>query len=157
MDTRTIKEQLRSSVEMKRIRSQALGAFLGVGLTFVLALFWHRQPGPGYWAVLLWSAMAILVPVALVALWEMTRILRRSEAYFLCRATLDQPHITAWKAHHVYYTLTLEDPVYGCKYHVKTRSIFQRRGFIGLLEVEYTGRNVTVAYNRATETVVVIG
>ena len=158
MNTRENFRKLHASLEMRLIRNRLLAACLGVAAMFVITLIrQERTLDAMNLKIMIGCAAAVVLQTALVSFFQAYRILRKPEAYIFCRAALDVPHLTRWQAHRVYYSLVLEDPVYGYKYYVNTRAIFQRRGILGLLAEDYTGRTVTVAYNRITETVVVIG
>lgn len=153
-----IRQRLLRSMELGLTWKKLLIACLSVTVAFIyMVLRQHHEPGDPFWIIGAWTAAAVIVPVFLGCILRTAWVMRCPEQYIFCSAVLDQPHVTLWQHRCVYYTVCLEDPVYGYKYTANTRAIFQRRGFIGPLADAYTNRTVTVAYNRKTETVVVIG
>ena len=148
MDTE-IKEKLKCSLEIAHIRSAlAVWSFLVAAYITALTLFWG---GFTFTAIL---CGAFLLPIWVAYGWRWFRVFRKMEHYTFHKALLRQPH--ANKFHAFYFTVELTSAEKG-RITTKTSSIFLARGWLGPLMEDYVNQTITVAYNPATETLVVIG
>lgn len=82
-------------------------------------------------------------------------ILRKADSYRFYRAELTQPH-RRFPLKSMYFTVVLEDGD-GTKHVLETHAIFAYHGLAGPLMKDYVNRTVTIAHNRETGMVVVIG
>ena len=108
----------------------------------------------------MWLTMGIMLavfyaPLLGFYLWRILRIFRQAEHYSFCRTTLDRPHSGIMR-NTMNFSVLIRLPD-GTQRMRSTHSIFYAYGFTGPLMEDYINREVTVAYNEETETVVVIG
>lgn len=155
MDIQTIKERIRNSLEMHALwQNLALVLVIGVPFTFLYGLF-NGGFGGHFWILAVMVFVLMVLPVALFCTIRTIRIYRRPGSYIFCRTTLSKPR-SLWK-HKMCYTVVLEDPEDGSKFLADTHAIFYSHGVMQPTIEEYTNRAVTIAYNRETGMVVVIG
>lgn len=153
MDKHQIREQLRSSLEFRNLWQQFLITFVLLGIFLLFA--WARTPSDGG-AIALSVGGLIIAPYLLFCVIRTVKIFRRLEDYFICRSVLRQPH-GGMLRDTMYFTTQVEDPADGKKYFVDTHAIFYARGILQPLMEDYVNSTVTIACNRETGMVVVIG
>lgn len=150
MDTSEIRETLKCSMEIAHIRSAVtINTIIVAAYIGLLILSW------GGWVLALATGSLVLIPLWISYGWRSWKIFQSPGSYVFCRAKLSQPHSGSWH-HAMHFTVVLETEAKG-KFVVNTASIFQTRGWLGPLLEDYVNREVTIAYNEDTETVVVIG
>ena len=154
MDTQQNKERLRSSLEMQALwRNLIIALAIAVPVTLIYAI--ADSPKYFFWSFAGLIFGVIVAPIALFCIIRTICIYRCPDQYIFCKGVLAQPHGGFWRDS-IFYTVVLEDPEDGRKFFVDTHAIFNARGGHPSLE-EYTNKTVTIAYNRETEMVVVIG
>ena len=157
MDKKQIQERLKSSLEFQVLwRDFVISAVILIPLTLLLALR-RRVFDDACWPMFFLPVGIILVPYLLFCLIRTVNIFRRPEDYFFCKTTLSRPHGAPFLRDRVYFTALVEDPADGSRYAVDTHAIFLTRGIVSPLMEDYTNAAVTVACNRETGMVVVIG
>ena len=150
MDTNEIKEKLKCSLEIAHIRSEIIVcAFITAAYIALFTLAW------GGWVLALIIGMVVLVPFLCWEGWRIRKIYREPAGYVFCKATLSQPH-SGKRQGAFYFTVVLETEEKGT-FAANTSPIFQSGGWMGPLLEDYVNQKVTIAYNRDTEQVVVIG
>ena len=157
MNTSEIRRYLWDSLELHCIRRN-------IGLVLVVVPLVLLPTGcvkigfqdPHFWLLTAMIAVLIILPFLIHGIWVTLRAFRCPEHYIFCKASLTKPHGSTWGRGAMYFTVVLEDPEEG-KFFVDTRPIFQSHGLEGPLMEEYLNKTVTIAYNRETEVVVVIG
>ena len=153
MDRKGIKEYLRDSLELKVLWTNFL---LVVVMVAVIACL---RAGANMGRESFWLATSIVfavcaLPYLVFCTIRTLRIFRKAEDYFFCRVKLSNP-MGGFLRNTICYRVLLEDPADGKKFFADTHALFATRGPLGL--EEYTGRTVTIGYNRQTGMVVVIG
>ena len=98
----------------------------------------------------------IIDPAVVYELIQLGRIYREPEEYIFCKAELCQPRHAPWTRGCFTFCAVIETEREG-RFLVETQPIFLSHGFGGPLMEDYVGKTVTLAWNRETETVVVIG
>lgn len=155
MDTQQIKERLRGSLEIAVLwRNLALILVIGVPFTLIYGLL-NGGFGDFFWALAAMVFGFMVVPVTAFCIIRTVLIYRKPQSYIFCRTKLAQPR-SSWK-YMMYYTMVLEDPEDGRKFIADTNAIFYSHGTMSPTIEEYTNKTVTIAYNRETGSVVVIG
>lgn len=156
METKQIRERLKHSLEMQ-VLWRNLWITLAVTIPVMLFYLIREQD---HLKIFLPFALLItcvmVVPVLIFCTVRTVRIFAKPEHYIFCRGVLAQPH-GGMVRHSVYYTVVLEDPEDGSKFFVDTHAIFYSHGSMSPTIEEYTNKTVTIAYNRETGMVVVIG
>ena len=153
MDKKQIHAQLRSSLEFKTLWNYFIVTAVILSL-FLLFAEW-RNPGEGNGiAAIIYGLM--LAPYLIFCTIRTFNIFRKAEHYAFCKATLSQPHGGLIRDT-IYFTAMVEDPAGGRKYGVDTHAIFFSRGICQPLMETYANTTVTLAVNRETGMVVVIG
>ena len=155
METKEIQQRLRSSLEVTCARNDLIMYLVGIPLCAALVMFTKGRNHPEHWPAVSLLAAIMLLPFAVFDLLRIIRIFRKPEAYIFCRAKLTQPHPGSLR-HTMYYTVLLEDED-GRKFPADTHAIFYTHSIVGPTIEDYTNKTVTIAYNRETEMVVVIG
>lgn len=153
MDKKEIHARLRSSLEFKQLWSYFLITAVILSL-FLLFAEW-RNPGEGNGIGAIVYSLFI-APYLIFCTIRTFNIFREAEHYAFCRATLSQPHGGLIRDT-IYFTAMVEDPAGGRKYGVDTHAIFFTRGICQPLMETYANTTVTLAVNRETGMVVVIG
>ena len=102
-----------------------------------------------------WFYMALFLPFVLFYLIRAVQILGKPESYRFYKTQLTQPH-QKYPLKSMCFKVVLEDEGVR-RYIVDTHAIFAAHGIIGPLMEDYVDRTVTVAYNKETGMVVVIG
>lgn len=155
-DATKTRQRLWDSLEMYTIRRDAVLCTLLVAIVLCIQ---SCAAGPGSGDVWLVSAIIggiTLLPFWCFWIWRTIQIFRRPEDYFFCRCQLSSFHHRFFTKGAMYFTVVLDDPE-GGRILAETHAIFQSYGVMEPLLENYTGRTVTIAYNRETEMVVVIG
>lgn len=155
-NTSDISRKLKGSLEMACIRRELILYFLvmAAGILIAGASYGHAE-NAAFWIDVAVLFLVIFLPFVIFYLWRIICIWRERDQYILCRAVLSQPH-QKMLLRTMYFTVVLEDPA-GGKFSADTHAIFQCHGIIGPLVEDYINRTVTIAYNRETGMVVVIG
>ena len=153
MDKKEIHARLRSSLEFKQLWSYFLITTVILSL-FLLFAVW-RNPGEGNGIAAIVYGLFI-APYLIFCTIRTFNIFRKAERYAFCQATLSQPHGGLIRDT-IYFTAMVEDPAGGRKYGVDTHAIFFSRGICQPLMETYANTTVTLAVNRETGMVVVIG
>ena len=153
MDKKEIHARLRSSLEFKQLWSYFL---ITTVILSLFALFTAvRDSGTG-WGISVTVYGLMLMPYLIFCTIRTVNIFRRLDDYFICRSVLRQPHGGLIRDT-IYFTAMVEDPAGGRKYGVDTHAIFFTRGIFQPLMEDYANTTVTLACNRDTGMVVVIG
>ena len=153
MDKMKIRQQLRSSLELKQLWTCCIITVTVCALFLFSAVSQDTERAWGIGFVILGVMMG---PYLLFCTIRTVKIFRRAEAYTICRATLTTPHGGPLRDT-IYYTALVTDPDTGEKFFVNTHAIFFARGIVQPLMEDYTNATVTIAWNRETGMVVVIG
>ena len=153
MDQKQIKEQLRGSMELKLLWGRFLFTTVIVFLLCVVRSIFNGG-FESFWMATGIICGVTLVPYVIFCAVRTARIFHRAGDYFFCRVKLCNPHGGVLRDS-IYFSVLLEDPVDKKKFFADTHAIFATRGFPRL--DEYLNSSVTVAYNRRTGMVVVIG
>lgn len=148
-----IRARLWASAEMAHVRVQFLFWAAGFGLCLLLC-------GAGENWRLTFPTLAVclsvtFLPVLIFWLVRTWRIFRKAEHYVFCPAELSQPHHAPYGRGLFSFMGVIETERDG-RFAVETHAIFQASG-IGLVMEDYLGKTVTLAWNRETDMVVVIG
>ena len=153
MDKKEIHARLRSSLEFKQLWSYFLITAVILSL-FLLFAVW-RNPGEGKGIATTVYGLFI-APYLIFCAIRTFNIFRRAERYAFCKATLSQPHGGLLRDT-MYFTALVVDPDTGEKFFADTHAIFFSRGICQPLMETYANTTVTLAVNRETGMVVVIG
>ena len=150
MDTSEIREKLKCSLEIAHIRSEmVIYSVIAAAYIALFTLAW------GGWVLALIVSLLVIGPFLCLDGWRIWKIFREPAAYVFCKATLSRLHSGDMRGT-FYFTIVLETEKRG-RFVADTAPIFQSRGWLGPLLEDYVNREVTIAYNEDTETVVVIG
>ena len=153
MDKKEIHARLRSSLEFKQLWSYFLITAVILSL-FLLFAEW-RNPGEGNGIAATIYGLFI-APYLIFCTIRTFNIFRKAERYTFCKATLSQPHGGLIRDT-IYFTSLVIDPDTGEKFFADTHAIFFTRGICQPLMETYANTTVTLACNRETGMVVVIG
>ena len=153
MDKKEIHARLRSSLEFKQLWGYFLITAVILSL-FLLFAVW-RNPGEGMGIAATVYGLFI-APYLIFCTIRTVSIFRRAERYVFCKATLSQPHGGLLRDT-MYFTALVIDPETGEKFFADTHAIFFTRGIFQPLMEDYANTTVTLAVNRETGMVVVIG
>ena len=153
MDKKEIHARLRSSLEFKQLWSYFLITAVILSL-FLLFAVW-RNPGEGMGLAVTVYGLFI-APYLIFCTIRTFNIFRKAEHYAFCKATLSQPHGGLIRDT-MYFTALVIDPDTGEKFFADTHAIFFTRGIFQPLMETYANTTVTLACNRETGMVVVIG
>ena len=156
MDIQQIKERLKASLELQVLRRNLILVTVVTAAFLLICLIGNIDHLNLILPYILFMACVMILPGLIFAIVRTIRIFRKPESYIFCRSTLRQPHGGPIR-HSVYYTALLEDPENGERFFVDTHAIFATHGIMPPTIEEYTNATVTIAYNRETEMVVVIG
>ena len=153
MDNKQIRKQLWGSLELKTLWGRFL---LTAALIFVMCVIRGlcNISYESFWMETGIICGVTLVPYVIFCAVRTVQIFHRAGDYFFCRVKLCNPHGGVLRDS-IYFSVLLEDPVDKKKFFADTHAIFATRGFPRL--DEYLNSSVTVAYNRQTGMVVVIG
>ena len=153
MDKKEIHARLRSSLEFKQLWSCFL---ITTVILSLFALFTAvRDSGTG-WGISVTVYGLMLMPYLIFCTIRTVNIFRRLDDYFICRSVLRQPHGGLIRDT-MYFTALVIDPDTGEKFFADTHAIFFTRGIFQPLMEDYANTTVTLAVNRETGMVVVIG
>lgn len=146
------RKRLLGGAEVRQLRQYLLGfALCYAGLLVLSCLTEHREL---VFPMLAIYISLIFLPILGFLLWRLFRIFRSAEEYVFCTARLAQPH-TGFPRDFMYFTVVLETQEEGT-FVANTHSVFHTRQ--GPLSLEdYVNKTVTIAWNRETDMVVVIG
>ena len=153
MDKKEIRQQLRSSLEFKQLWNYFLVTAV---ITSLFALFAVIQNSGAGWGIAGTIYGLLLAPYLIFCAIRTVNIFRKAEHYAFCKATLSQPHGGLIRDT-IYFTALAEDPDTGEKFFADTHAIFFTRGICQPLMEDYANTTVTLAVNRETGMVVVIG
>ena len=153
MDKKEIHGRLRSSLEFKQLWSWFIVTAVILSL-FLLFAVW-RNPGEGKGIAAIVYGLFI-APYLIFCTIRTVSIFRKADRYAFCKATLSQPHGGLIRDT-MYFTALAVDPDTGEKFFVDTHAIFFTRGICQPLMEDYANTTVTLACNRDTGMVVVIG
>ena len=155
METKQIRERLKSSLEVQILWRNLI--IVAVTTAVMMVIFAIGDEFDGFfWVYAGVTAVVILGPTAIFTAIRAFRIFRKPEAYIFCRTTPTQPHAGALRST-MFFTVLLEDPEDGSKFFADTHAIFYSHGIVQPLMEDYINNPITIAYNRETEMVVVIG
>ena len=157
MDKKQIRQRLWDSLEVQTLwaRTALIGTTLMV-LFVAMGLRGRADSLPNPWLVSAAINGGLLAPWLAFALIRTARILRRPGQYVFCRTTLATPH-GGWMRDTIFFTVLVTDPDTGEKFFADTHAIFVTRGLLPTRLDDYANTTVTVAWNRDTDMVVVIG
>ena len=153
MDKKEIRQQLRSSLEFKQLWNYFIVTAVITSLFALFAVL--RNSGAG-WGIAAAIYGLVLAPYLIFCIIRTINIFRKAEQYAFCKATLSQPHGGLMRDT-IYFTALVVDPDTGEKFFADTHAIFFTRGICQPLMEDYTNTTVTLAVNRVTGMVVVIG
>ena len=153
MDRKQIHARLRRSLEFKQLWSYFIITAVILSL-FLLFAVW-RNPGEGMGLAATVYGLFI-APYLIFCTIRTVSIFRKAERYAFCKATLSQPHGGLLRDT-MYFTALVVDPDTGEKFFADTHAIFFTRGMFQPLMEDYANTTVTLAVNRDTGMVVVIG
>jgi len=156
MDKQEIKKRLKNSLDVAYLKR----LMVVYGLTITLgALVWMLRMGDirdsGQWILSIAVSAALFIPIPVICLLRAVKIFHRLDAYTFCQGKLSQPRSSA-HTNAMYFTVLLQDPS-GNYFTADTNGIFHTRSLVGPRLEDYINRTVTIAYNEATDAVVVIG
>ena len=148
-----IRSKLWHSAEMAFVRLQII-------VYTVLLLVWCLIPCFAENRSILLPIMAAIggvcfAPFVVFWLWRTVQIFRSPEEYVFCRTELCQPHHAPIGRGMFSFMGVIETEEEG-RFPVETHAIFQSAGARMQME-DYLGKTVTIAWNRETDLVVVIG
>lgn len=149
------RRRLWDSLELQTIRRD----FVLTGLTVAIVIGLQACTARGVddsWILAVITSAVVLLPFWGFYLLRTASIFRKPESYIFCRCQLSSVHQRLFSKGAMYFTVVIEDPE-GGRFVADTHAIFQAYGVFGPLVEDYVNRTVTVAYNRETGMVVVIG
>ena len=156
MDKTEIRQRLWDSLELHTIRRDATVSTLLVFIVMGFQGCVSSAGGDGAWIISLVIGAITLLPFWCFWIIRTVNIFRKPEEYFFCKCTLSSVHHKPFLKGGMYFTVVIEDPD-GGRFTADTHAIFAAYGIAEPLVENYINRTVTVAYNRETEMVVVIG
>ena len=122
----------------------------------LFALFAVFQNSGAEWGIAGCIYGFLLAPYLIFCTVRTVNIFRKAERYAFCQATLSQPHGGLMRDT-IYFTALAVDPDTGEKFFADTHAIFFTRGICQPLMEDYANTTVTLAVNRDTGMVVIIG
>ena len=153
MDKKEIHARLRSSLEFKQLWSWFIVTAVILSLFLLFAVWRNPEAGKGIAAIVYGLFIA---PYLIFCTIRTVNIFRKADRYAFCKATLSQPHGGLIRDT-MYFTALAVDPDTGEKFFADTHAIFFTRGICQPLMEDYANTTVTLACNRDTGMVVVIG
>ena len=153
MDKKEIHARLRSSLEFKQLWSYFIITAVILSLFALFAVF---QNSGAEWGIAGCIYGFLLAPYLIFCTVRTVNIFRKAERYAFCQATLSQPHGGLMRDT-IYFTALAVDPDTGEKFFADTHAIFFTRGICQPLMEDYANTTVTLAVNRDTGMVVIIG
>ena len=150
-DIKKIQQRLWNSLDMAWVRQQLI---IMAVISAIFGLMFSIRFSDELWAV--WLILGLVVGPFLVFLACRTwAIFEKPQDYFFSKAKLDHP-FGGWMRDTIGFSVTVTDAE-GIHHRVDTRCIFYTRSVFGMSLEDYVNREVTVAYNPATGSLVVIG
>lgn len=147
MDKKTVRRRLWDSLEMHYYRV----ILLVVAVAFCIMFF----PYLGRYTQGAVITLLVFLPFLGFYIWRVFQVFRCPEQYVFTRCKLEKFHFSIfWRS--AFFDLRLEIPEVGVV-HDETAAIFVAHGLGAPLIEDYVNREVTVAYNRSTGRIVVIG
>lgn len=153
MDQRRIREQLLHSLELKRLWIYCI---ITVSVCALFLFSAVSQDPEESWGIGFAILGVMMGPYLLFCTVRTVKIFRKLDQYAICKATLVTPHGGLLRDT-IYFTALVTDPDTGEKFHADTHAVFFARGIIQPLMEDYINTTVTLAWNRETDMVVVIG
>ena len=153
MDNKQVCKQLRDSLEFKQLWSHFIVTAVIMSLFLLFAVWRNPEAGKGIAAIIYG---VLIAPYLIFCTIRTINIFRRAGDYAFCKATLTTPHGGLMRDT-IYFTALAEDPDTGEKFFADTHAIFFTRGIFQPLMEDYANAAVTLACNRVTGMVVVIG
>ena len=153
MDRKEIQARLRHSLEFKRLWNYFIVTTVILSLFALFTVLKNPEAGWGI-AAIIYGLM--LAPYLIFCMIRTINIFRRAERYAFCKATLATPHGGLMRDT-IYFTALVIDPDTDEKFFADTHAIFFSRGIFQPLMDDYANATVTLAVNRETGMVVVIG
>ena len=144
-----IRSRLWNSVELAHIRGQ----LIVIAVFYLLMMGFLSLRRSGFLPLVLASLM--LGPFVIFYLIQILRIFCRVEEYVFCKTELSRPNHFPMTRGMFTFTGIIEAD--GSRFPVETHAIFAGHGIIEPLMEDFVGKTVTIAWNRKTEMVVVIG
>lgn len=146
-DQKAVISRLKDSLELHTIKRDLLIYLVFFGLMYLLSV--SDDSGAATLMLL------ILIPILIFYIWRIICIFRDPEGYIFAECELTQPHCNTFLRSY-YFTVRVELPN-GQTSHVDTHAIFATHGIFEPIMKDYVNSTVTIAYNPATDMVVVIG
>lgn len=148
-DKKAVITQLKDSLELHTMKRDFLlfACCLGIPCLFMVS----DESSSGAAALLGLMVLSILG----FYIWRTICIFRSPEGYIFSKCELTQPHINPFLRCY-YFTVRVELPN-GQTSYVDTHAIFATHGIFEPVMENYVNSSVAIAYNPATEMVVVIG
>lgn len=140
--------QLQHSLEMDTIKRDFLFFSIGLGIPALIMLYNEDVSGAGVLLAL------TLLGFWIFYIWRIISIFRHPEGYILAECVLSQPHCRYRGAY--YFTVSFLLPG-GEAELLDTHAIFGGGGIIEPIMEDYVNKTAWIAYNPATDMVVVIG
>lgn len=157
MEKKKIRQRLMNSLEMDVTWSRFTIVCITVIAAEIIAGFrWSRELDVYFWGMTAFIIAVTIVPSLIFCTVRTLRIMAKPEDYFFCKAKLSTPHGGPMR-HSMYFSALLEDPADGSKFMADTHAIFYTHGSFGPTMEDYANSTVTIACNRETGMVVVIG
>ena len=153
MDEKQIQAQLRHSLEFRALWNYFLVTAVILTLFSLFAVL--KNSGEG-WGIAAAIYSLLIAPYLIFCIIRTVNMFRRPEDYSFCQATLTTPH-GGMLRDMIYFTAEATDPDTGEKFFADTHAIFFTRGICQPLMEDYANATVTLAVNRETGMVVVIG
>ena len=153
MKKKEIHAQLRSSLEFRTLWNYFI---ITAVILSLFALFAVLQNSGAGWEIAACIYGFLLAPYLIFCVIRTFNIFRKAERYAFCKATLATPHGGLMRDT-IYFTALAVDPDTGEKFFADTHAIFFTRGICPPLMENYANTTVTLAVNRETGMVVVIG
>lgn len=149
-----VRRRLWNSMEMAYVRLQIIAWLTGYGVCLLVCC----PRAAEYQAAPMIAAFVSIVFLPFVGfwLWRVFAIFSSAQEYVFCRTELNQPHYLPLSRGTFTFMGTIETEEDG-RFAVETHAIFQSHGIGAPLMEDYVGKTVTLAWNRETEMVVVIG
>lgn len=141
------------SIEMGEVRKYLIVYLVLWPIAYALAAGRFQDPAAKGFMIIM-SAVVVL-PFFLFYLIRMIRILLHAEEYIFCETELTKPH-TSFNHRMFYFSVVIRNEE-GKVFMTDTHAIFSARSLFCLQMEDYVNRAVTVAYNKVTGMVVVIG
>lgn len=149
-----IRSQLRSSAEMAWVRFQLI-LWLIFWAACLIVVWIGTRNHPAIGPMMLLCVSVLYLPIVVFWLVRVWKMFRSIGDYVLCPAELIQPH-HAFFGRGLYRFMGVIETERDGRFAVETHALFHSGGNWLRME-DYLHRTVTLAWNRRTGTVVVIG